>query len=132
MRIDGGCFCGNITFTAEADPSNVVVCHCTDCQTLTGSAYRLTIRAPAETVRFSGEPKTFLKTAESGRQRRHGFCPECGTPLFATDPDRPVVYGLRVGTIKQRAQFHPLRQLWARSKLPWLEQIEKAEANETQ
>jgi hypothetical protein len=132
MKIDGACFCGKVTFTAEADPGDVVVCHCTDCQALTGSAYRLTIRASAESVRFSGEPKTFLKTADSGRQRRHGFCAECGTPLFATEPDQPTVYGLRVGTIKQRENFHPARQLWVRSKLPWLAQIDKAEAKERQ
>jgi len=38
MKIDGGCFCGNITFEADIDPEKVMICHCTDCQSITGSA----------------------------------------------------------------------------------------------
>jgi hypothetical protein len=40
MRINGGCHCGQIKFRAEVDPDYVLICHCTDCQTLSGSAYR--------------------------------------------------------------------------------------------
>jgi hypothetical protein len=40
MKIDGRCCCGNITFAAEVDPATAVICHCTDCQTLSGSAFR--------------------------------------------------------------------------------------------
>jgi len=43
MKIDGGCHCGNITYTAEVDLDRVGICHCTDCQTMTGSAYRVTV-----------------------------------------------------------------------------------------
>ena len=57
MEIDGHCHCGRISFEAEVDPNAVTICHCTDCQTLTGSAFRANISAPA--VRFvlrSGTP----------------------------------------------------------------------------
>ena len=36
MHIEGGCHCGYITYEAEVDPDAVRICHCTDCQTLTG------------------------------------------------------------------------------------------------
>ena len=39
MKIDGGCHCGYITYEAEADPAHTAICHCTDCQTLSGSAF---------------------------------------------------------------------------------------------
>jgi hypothetical protein len=68
-----------------------------------------------------GMPKTYLKTAESGNKRAHGFCPECGTPIYATSPEpNPPSYGLRVGGIDQRAQLGtPARQIWCNSALPW-------------
>ena len=50
MKIDGGCHCGDITFEAEADPANTSICHCTDCQQLTGTAFRTSIRAAARHV----------------------------------------------------------------------------------
>ena len=40
MKINGACHCGDITFAAEVDPEQVLLCHCTDFQTLSGSPYR--------------------------------------------------------------------------------------------
>ncbi|HEV2701879.1 MAG TPA: GFA family protein [Steroidobacteraceae bacterium] len=120
MKVEGQCHCGQITFEAEIDPNTVGICHCTDCQTLTGSAYRVTAHAPAAqfTLR-SGTPKVYIKTAESGTKRAHGFCATCGTPLYATDVHEPKSYGIRVGTLKQRAELPPRRQIWYRSALHW-------------
>ena len=43
MRVTGGCHCGHITYEAEVNPVTVRVCHCTDCQRLTGTAFRANI-----------------------------------------------------------------------------------------
>ena len=74
MKIDGRCHCGEITFEAEVDPNALYICHCTDCQTLSGSAFRANILAPAEHfLLLSGTPKTYIKTAESGNKRPSRF-----------------------------------------------------------
>ena len=73
MKIDGGCHCGNITYTAEVDPDKVGICHCTDCQTLSGSAFRTSVRATKEAFHLHGEPKIYVKTAESGAKRAQAF-----------------------------------------------------------
>jgi hypothetical protein len=133
MKVTGGCHCGNITYEAEVDRATVRVCHCTDCQKLTGTAFRTNISSLPGTFRLkTGTTKIYVKTAESGNKRAHGFCPECGTPIYATAPDpNPSTYGLRVGGIDQRAQFAPpARQIWCRSALPWsmdLQAVERAE-----
>ena len=121
MKIDGHCHCGEITFQAEVDPDALNICHCTDCQTLSGTAFRVNIPAPAEHfVLLSGTPKTYIKTAESGNKRLHAFCGNCGTPIYATAPGaNPVSYGLRVGALDRRAELRPARQGWCRSALPW-------------
>jgi hypothetical protein len=111
MKIDGHCHCGEITFQAEVDPDALNICHCTDCQTLSGTAFRVNIPAPAEHfVLLSGTPKTYIKTAESGNKRLHAFCGNCGTPIYACAVDNPQSYGLRIGAITQRAAFSPKRQ----------------------
>ena len=126
MHIDGGCHCGHIKFEAEIDPNAVSVCHCTDCQHLTGAAYRVNVRVASRDFKLSGGPPSiYIKTAESGAKKAHAFCPRCGTPLYSTTPEpEPTVYGLRVGTLHQRAQLPPQRQGWCRSAMPWSMNIE--------
>ncbi len=124
MRVNGACHCGQITFEAEIDPSAVRICHCTDCQTLTGSAYRVTVPAAAASfILRTGAPKVYIKTAESGNQRAQGFCPNCGTPIYTTEAHQPRVYGIRVGTLRQRTELPPMRQIWYQSALPWVTDI---------
>ena len=58
MRIDGGCHCGYIRYEAEADPEKTTICHCTDCQTLSGSSFRVVAGGiPQDQFRMlSGQP----------------------------------------------------------------------------
>ena len=52
MKIDGGCHCGFITYEAEADPEQTTICHCTDCQMLTGLG--IPDDCPGQSRRVSG------------------------------------------------------------------------------
>jgi hypothetical protein len=126
MKIDGGCHCGAITYKAEVDLDKTSICHCIDCQQLTGTAFRVTVPAPEEHYRITrGTPKIYIKTAASGARRAQAFCGECGTHLYATSVgDGPKVYGIRVGTARQREQLIPRKQIWHRSALPWLPEFE--------
>lgn len=120
MRVNGRCHCGAITFEAEIDPDRVRICHCTDCQRQSGSAFRTNVPAvPGSFVLSRGTPKVYIKTAESGNKREHGFCAECGTPIYSASPGDPGSYSLRVGTLDERAELRPSRQIWMRSALPW-------------
>jgi hypothetical protein len=121
MKVTGRCHCGNISFEAEIDPAQVRVCHCTDCQQMTGTAFRTNANSlPGTFVLQSGVPKTYVKTAESGNKRAQAFCPDCGTHLYASDAiASPQTVGLRVGALDQRAELRPSRQIWVRSALPW-------------
>ena len=112
MKVTGRCHCGQISFEAEIDPAQVRICHCTDCQTLTGTAFRTTVPSlPSSFVLKSGTPKIYIKTAESGNTRVHAFCPECGTPIYAAAPGANLPsHGLRVGTLDRRAELRPTRQ----------------------
>ena len=127
MKIDGGCHCGAITYEAEADPEKVTICHCTDCQTMSGSAFRVVVPvAEADFKLLSGAPKTYVKIAESGNKRAQVFCPECSSALYATSVggDGPKVFGLRIATARQRDQLPPKRQIWFRSAQHWVTDID--------
>jgi hypothetical protein len=122
MKIDGRCHCGRVVYEAKIDPQKVLICHCRDCQTLTGSTFRTVALTYEDTFKLlSGEPKTYVKTAESGAKRQQSFCSECGTPIYSsTVGEGPKVYAIRVGTARQRDELVPKKQLWFRSAQRWV------------
>jgi hypothetical protein len=123
MKINGACHCGAISFTAEIDPSRVAVCHCTDRQALSGSPFRAVVATSMQNFALKGRPKGYVKVAQSGNRRAQMFCAECGTPLYATEPENPTSVVIRLGCVEQRAQLKPARQLWQHSALPWLGEL---------
>jgi hypothetical protein len=134
VKVDGQCHCGFIAFEAEADPARTGMCNCTDCQALTGGAFRVTIAAEPGSFRLRrGSPTIYVKTADSGNKREHAFCPRCGSPIYATAPgDEPKAYSLRFGTVRQRAHFKPARQIWTRSRANWVTHIAEIPGAELQ
>jgi hypothetical protein len=126
MNVSGACHCGEISFEALVNPRHVAVCHCTDCQIMSGAPFRAV--APVRADRFTlltGTPAEYVKVADSGNRRSSAFCPTCGTQLWGTDEGpTPIAYGLRVGALAQREQLIPQAQIWCRSTLSWTKQID--------
>jgi len=119
MKVHGICQCGAIAWEGEVDPAKVTVCHCNDCQRLSGAAFRASVPTKAEDfVLLRGEPVRYVKTAESGNRRVQGFCGRCGTPLYSAD-ENPTTFNLRIGPLAERSQLPPQRQIWCEAALPW-------------
>jgi hypothetical protein len=125
MHIDSRCHCGLVTFEADVDPRAVSICHCNDCQSLTGLPYRVTVICPGEQIRMTGKaPKIYAKTGDNGRTRFQHFCTECGSPLFTGgEGNEANEWGIRWGSIRQRDGLKPVRQLWCRSAVPWINEV---------
>jgi hypothetical protein len=135
MKIEGTCHCGYISIEGEADPEKTTVCHCTDCQSSTGSAFRVNVPVAGTTFKISGTPATYLKTtAESGNPRLQAFCPRCGSPIYSTSPGEGTQpsYMVRVGILRQREQFTPRRQNWFRSAQAWVTGLDAVHKNPKQ
>lgn len=134
MKIDGACHCGNIRYEAEIDPAKVVICHCTDCQTLSGSAFRTVVPTEANSFRLlAGKPKVYVKTGESGNKREQTFCGDCGAPIYAGPVgEGAAVLSLRIGTVRQRDQLVPRDQYWFRSSQAWLADLPATSRREKQ
>lgn len=135
MRIDGACHCGSITIEGEADPEKVAICHCTDCQTGTGSAFRVSVPVPGTAFKINGQPTLYVKTtADSGIPRVQAFCGKCGSPIYSTtigDGAQPS-YTVRVGILRQRDRLRPHRQQWFRSAREWVTDLASLPKSERQ
>lgn len=126
MKITGQCHCGAIKYEADLDPDSVGICHCTDCQAISASAFRTVgIVKPGAFTLLTGQPKIYIKTGDSGNKREQAFCDNCGSGLYAAAVgDEPKAKNLRLGTVTQRAELAPQFQVWCDSALPWLPKID--------
>lgn len=129
MKITGQCHCGAIRFSAEADPARVFVCHCADCQIISGAPFRAVLPIAAEQVELQGSPKHYVKVAASGNRRAQAFCADCGTQLFATEAELPKTLNIRLGCVNERAQLKPVLQVWHDSAMPWLRELDDTPAH---
>jgi hypothetical protein len=125
MLIHGRCLCGQITYTSEVDPGRVFICHCTDCQTQSGTTFRtVVIVSPSQFTLESGAPSTYARRGDSGATRVLAFCPNCGTSIYGGPAEgEDGVLSLRVGAIVERAELQPAAQLWCRSAQTWLSDL---------
>ncbi len=125
MEISGGCFCGAIGYESDLDDSWVGICHCRDCQILSGSAFRMSSMADFGTFRFTkGTPKYFDKRADSGSVRRLAFCGECGTHLCSLPSERdskPAFVSIRLSTAREFPKLNPTAEIFCDSRVSWLE-----------
>lgn len=133
LRIHGSCHCGAIRYEAMVDPARTGICHCTDCQKLTGSAYRVSVPAAEGSFQLLlGTPSVYIKVGDSGARRAQAFCANCGSPLYTYDADNPRILGLRVGCIDERASLVPRKQKWCASALAWTENLADLERRQAE
>ena len=106
-KIAGGCLCGDIRFEVAAEPAFQLLCHCTDCQTVSGAAAYAAYVVPLDSLSVSqGDPAHFDVTAASGRTNSRHFCTNCGTRVWAVLAEMGMasVNGL---ALDDRGHFQP-------------------------
>lgn len=134
MEVTGKCFCGEVQFKARFDKKWFGICHCTDCQTFSGSAFRITAPARSEDFEFtSGTPTIFTKITERGTKRHMAFCPTCGTHVCALpDPESDIQsVSVRASLCDGFGEWKPVAEAFCSSRRAWLKPIEGAKQYET-
>ena len=89
---------------------------------MSGAPFRTVVVVPIAQFHLSGEPKRYTMV-QRGNRWMQAFCPECGTPLFASAPESPTSVVVRLGCVTQRAQLRPSVQIWQHLALPWLSEL---------
>lgn len=116
----GGCACSAIRYECSAAPVMSLNCHCRDCQRASGSAYASILSVPTSAFRLlKGEPKFFEKKGDSGNTVRRGFCPDCGSPVFAYESAYPKIVILQASSLDDPSWHQPTADMYTASAHPW-------------
>jgi len=129
-QLSGGCACGAVRYRVGGAPLIVHCCHCTSCQTETGTAFALNALYEADRVELiEGAPEPVITPSESGKGQTIWRCPACRVALWSNyggAGDR--IRFLRVGTLDEPARLPPDVHIYTRSKLSWVRLPEGARA----
>ncbi|MDA0662850.1 MAG: GFA family protein [Proteobacteria bacterium] len=115
----GSCQCGGVTYEITGKPLAMFVCHCTQCQKLSASAYSTTMLVKLSDLHVTGEMKTWERMSDSGRRNVAYFCPDCGNRIYHLDPEAPAFARFKAGTLDNAKMPVPDAHLWVNSKQPW-------------
>jgi hypothetical protein len=119
-HIEGGCLCGRVRYGAHAEPVFVGVCHCTDCQRFTGSAFATVVALPAAALKITGTLKTFTKSGDTGKSMHRRFCPECGSCIMDEADGLPGIVMLNAGSLDDPSWVKPQSEVYCDSAQPWV------------
>ena len=131
-KYTGGCQCGEVRYEVVGTPRKLIVCHCTDCQRQSGSAFGMTLLVNEADFRLTqGEVKTFASTSAAGRAKLGAFCPQCGTRIYHKPEWRRGTVSVKPGTLDDTSELKPDMHIWTRSKQPWVTIPDRVETHDT-
>ena len=119
---EGGCTCGAVRYRLTDAPMFVHCCHCTSCQTETGSAFVLNALIESDRVEtIAGTPEPVMTPSESGRGQNVWRCPDCRVALWSNyGGAADILRFVRIGTLDDSGTLPPDVHIYTRSKLPWV------------
>jgi hypothetical protein len=119
LCLDGGCACGSVRYECTAEPILAFNCHCRACQKAAGSGYVPYIWVYSEVLHVkAGEPRYHASETDNGRILERGFCPECGSILFAR-PYKPEIMLIVASSLDDPSVYEPELELWTSTAQPW-------------
>jgi hypothetical protein len=119
MKIEGGCLCGKVRYSGEAEPIFAGVCHCTNCQKGTGTAFNAVVAVPKPMVSFTGALSTYEGRGDTGNAVYKRFCPECGSPVAEEAAVMADVVMIPTGTLDDPSTVTPAMQIYCDSAQHW-------------
>lgn len=119
LPLTGGCQCGAVRYQLNAPPLVFYICHCTECQKQSSSAFGQSMRVYAKDLAVIG---TLAKRARqsAGGGVEGEFCPSCGTRLFHRRAKYSETLNIKAGTLNDTTWLHPAGHIWTQSKQPWV------------
>ena len=121
-KIEGGCLCGSVWYTSEAEPETVINCYCETCRKNSGSTNSFNLVMPAGSTKVIGDTvvKYVDNSGASVKPCNRHFCAKCGSHFLSDGPAYEGIEFIKAGTLDDPSWAEPQVHIWCEEKLDWL------------
>lgn len=116
----GSCECKSINYQYDGEPLTCYTCHCTDCQTSSGSAFGLSMIVNEVDVKITKGSLVTNNLDYNGVKVKRHHCEKCGSNIWFSADIYPGIIALKPGTFDDTSWFKPIAHLWTRSAQLWV------------
>lgn len=118
-NLSGECLCGAISYVCSEEAVMAGHCQCTDCQKISGSGHISSIAIPRGSLVIKGQLSFHKNKADSGNMVTRGFCPHCGSHIYAENSGFPQFEFIRAGSLHDLELFKPTMVVYSGSGASW-------------
>jgi len=120
LPLTGGCQCSAIRYSLNGMPVVFYICHCTECQKQSSSAFGESFRVRTIDLTVTGTVESYVRYGSSGNKVLCEFCPHCGSRLFHRREKYTETLNIKAGTLDDTSWLKPAGHIWTKSKQPWM------------
>ncbi len=118
MTLTGGCQCGAVRYDVSAEPLEIYICHCRECQKQSASAFGISVIVPARAFTLrQGRLATWSRPTDSGKVLDCMFCIMCGTRICHSEPGGQTI-SVKGGSLDQPPDLMGVTHIWTSRALP--------------
>ena len=116
----GGCACGAIRYEISGEPIFINDCQCRHCQQTSGTGHGSYLTfSNQKNVKVSGKAKHWEMIGDSGNAKTHGFCPNCGSPVYIKFAARPNLFTVHAASLDDPSRYKPQVMTYTKSGYAW-------------
>lgn len=121
-KIEGGCLCGSMRYSSDAEPKAIINCYCATCRKNSGSTNSFNLALPAGSIEVTGETMATYedRSGSSGKPFERHFCAKCGSHFMSGGPGYEGLEFIKAGTLDDASWAVPKAHIWCEEKLDWL------------
>ncbi len=119
-RLLGRCLCGGVEFSVQDEFEFFHLCHCKQCQQITGSAFAANLFTTPDNIEWLTGDALLVRYEVPDRDFTKVFCSVCGSGLpFLTQNGRHLI--VPAGCLDEQPTLKPQDNIFWSEHIPWLE-----------
>lgn len=119
-KISGSCLCEKVSFVSNNDFNQFQLCHCSQCQKITGSAYAANLFTAPHNIKWLSGSALVKRFDAPGRSISKAFCTECGCGVpYLSSSGKALV--IPAGCLNGNPSIEPQGNIFYSEKVGWYE-----------